>query len=402
MSMRKLTLLLTLLLFAGFQLAAQTEISGTVTDAETGEPIPGVSVVVKSDESIGSTSDMDGKYTLTGVPSDAETLVFSFVGMQTQEVPIEDRSTIDVEMEQAVQEMEEVVVTALGISKEKKDLGYSVSDMAGDELSNASQNDAISSLQGRVSGVQIRTSGNMGGSSNMLIRGATSLTGSSAPLIVVDGVPIDNSNFNTTDTQTGSGGYDFGNMLNDINPDEIENISVLKGSAAALYGSRAANGVVLIETKSGKMGEEGFSVEVNSRTDFEEKYLIPELQTKYGGGGSFSEVNIEGEDYLAAPYAVDESWGPELDGTEVLHWDAFSPESYPDQYLQTRPWEAPENDVLDFYETGVSLKNNIGIIKTGEDYSVRFSYSNQTTSGTVPNSEQQKNNVKLNAQLDLT
>ncbi|MFP3861138.1 MAG: carboxypeptidase-like regulatory domain-containing protein, partial [Bacteroidales bacterium] len=148
--MRKLTLLLTLLLFAGFQLAAQTEISGTVTDAETGEPIPGVSVVVKGDESIGTTSDMDGNYSLTGVPSDAETLVFSFVGMQTQEVPIEGRSTIDVEMEQAVQEMEEVVVTALGISREKKDLGYSVSDMTGDELTNASQNDAISSLQGRV------------------------------------------------------------------------------------------------------------------------------------------------------------------------------------------------------------------------------------------------------------
>ncbi|MFW5878044.1 MAG: SusC/RagA family TonB-linked outer membrane protein, partial [bacterium] len=191
-------------------------------------------------------------------------------------------------------------------------------------------------------------------------------------------------------------------MLNDINPDEIENISVLKGSAAALYGSRAANGVVLIETKRGKKGEEGFSVEVNSRTDIEEKYLIPELQSKYGGGGSFSEETIEGNDYLVAPYAVDESWGPRLDGTEVLHWDAFSPESYPDQYLQTRPWEAPDNDVLDFYELGVSFKNNVGITKTGEDYSVRFSYSNQTTNGSLPNSEQQKNNASINAQLDLT
>ncbi|MFO7883164.1 MAG: SusC/RagA family TonB-linked outer membrane protein, partial [Kosmotogaceae bacterium] len=245
-------------------------------------------------------------------------------------------------------------------------------------------------------------SGNMGGSSNMLIRGATSLTGSSQPLIIVDGVPIDNSNFNTAATQTGGGGYDYGNMLNDINPDEIENISVLKGSAAALYGSRAANGVLLIETKSGKMGEEDFSVEVNSRADFEEAFYIPELQTKYGGGGSFSEVTIDGQDYLTAAYAVDESWGPELDGTEVLHWDAFDEESYPDQYLQERPWKAPEHDVLDFYDLGVSLKNNVGITKNGEDYTVRFSYSNQTTEGTVPNSEQQKNDVKLASEIDLT
>ena len=400
--MRKLTLLLTFLLFVAFQTSAQMQITGKVTNAETGEPIPGASVVVKSQTTIGTTTDMDGNYNLDGVPSDAETLVFSFVGMQEKEVSINGRTTIDVELAPAVQEMEEVVVTALGISKEKKNLGYSVSDVSGDDLNKASQSDAISSLQGRVSGVQIRSSGNMGGSSNMLIRGATSLTGSSQPLIVVDGVPIDNSNFNTTNTQDGGGGYDFGNMLNDINPDEISNISVLKGSAAALYGSRAANGVVLIETKKGKMGEEDFSVEINSRTDFEEKYLIPELQDKYGGGGSFSEVNIEGNDYLVAPYAVDESWGPKLDGTEVLHWDAFSPESYPDQYLQTRPWSPSQNDVLDFYELGVSYKNNIGITKTGEDYAVRFSYSNQTTSGTVPNSEQQKNNVKLNAQLDLT
>ncbi|MFW5944241.1 MAG: carboxypeptidase-like regulatory domain-containing protein, partial [Bacteroidota bacterium] len=147
--MRKLTLILKFLLFSGLTASAQMQISGTVTNAETGEPIPGVSIVVKSQTSIGTTTDMDGQYSLE-VPSDAETLVFSFVGMQTREVSIDGRTTIDLEMRPEVEEMDEVVVTALGISQERKSLGYSVSDMSGEELTNASQNDAISSLQGRV------------------------------------------------------------------------------------------------------------------------------------------------------------------------------------------------------------------------------------------------------------
>jgi TonB-linked SusC/RagA family outer membrane protein len=400
--MRKLTFLLTFLLFVAFQASAQMTISGKVTNEKTGEPIPGASIVVQGQTTIGTTTNMDGNYTLKGVPSNAETLVFSFVGMQEKEVPINGRTTIDVTLKPTVKEMEEVVVTALGISKEKKNLGYSVSDVSGDELNDASQSDAISSLQGRVSGVQIRSSSNMGGSSNMLIRGATSLTGSSQPLIVVDGVPIDNSNYNSTGTQAGYGGYDYGNMLNDINPSNIKSISVLKGSAAALYGSRAANGVLLIETKSGQKGEEKFKVEVNSTTDFEQRYLMPELQDKYGGGGVFGTATINGQDYQTVPYAVDQSWGPRYEGQQVLHWDAFSKESYPDQYLQTRPWKATDHGVLDFYELGTSFKNNISVTKTGKDYSVRFSYANTTTEGTVPNSKQQKNNLQLVANMDLT
>src|SRR6056297_1227563 len=221
--MRKLTLIFTFLLFVSFTASAQMQITGQVTNAEDGEPIPGVSVVVKSQTTIGTTTDMDGNYSIE-VPSDAETLVFSFVGMQTREVAIRGRSTIDVEMQPAVEEMEEVVVTALGISREKKQLGYSVQDVSGDELTQASQGDAISSLQGRVSGVQIRSSGNMGGSNKILIRGATSIQGGSNPLIIVDGVPIDNSNYNSLNAQAGFGGYDFGNMLNDIPPEEIKSM----------------------------------------------------------------------------------------------------------------------------------------------------------------------------------
>jgi len=407
MSMRKLSFLLTFLLFVGFSASAQMQITGQVTNAQSGDPIPGVSIVVKGQTTIGTTTDMDGNYSLE-VPSDAQTLVYSFVGMQTREVSIRGRSTIDVAMEPAVEEMEEVVVTALGISREKKQLGYSVQDVSGESLNQASQADAISSLQGRVAGVQIRSSGNMGGSNKILIRGATSIQGDSNPLIIVDGVPLDNSNFNSTNAQAGYGGYDYGNMLNDIPPEEIKSMSVLKGAAAALYGSRAANGVILIETKSGQAGKEGFSVNVTSSVDFDEVYELPALQDRYGGGAimgtanGFQQVTIDETQYSVPQYAVDESWGPAYNqDIEVLHWDAFSPNSYPDQYLNPRPWVASPNDVETFYDLGVAYKNNIGVSKTGENYGMRLSYSNTSIDGRMPGSEQAKNNVKLNGNANL-
>ena len=408
MFMRKLSIFLILLLFAGFQAAAQNQISGKVTNAETGDPIPGASVVVKSQSTIGTSTDMDGNYTLSGIPEDAEALVYSFVGMQTKEVAIQGRTTIDVALQPTVREMEEVVVTALGISREKKQLGYSVQDVSGEDLNKASQSDAISSLQGRVAGVQIRNSGNMGGSNKILIRGATSIQGGSNPLIIVDGVPIDNSNYNSTNAQAGYGGYDYGNMLNDIPPEEIKSMSVLKGAAAALYGSRAANGVILIETKSGQAGKEDFKVNVSSSVDVDQTYSLPELQREYGGGAimgtdnGFAKANIDGTEYNVVQYAVDESWGPRYnEDIEVLHWDAFSENSYPDQYLNPRPWVAPENDVASFYELGVSYKNTIGVTKTGENYGMRLSYNNTTTDGRMPGSEQNKNSVKLSGNANL-
>jgi len=407
MIMKKLTLILSVMLFAAFSASAQQQITGKVTNAETGEPIPGVSIVVKQEQTIGTTSDMDGNYSIE-VPSDAETLVFSFVGMQTQEVPIQGRTTIDVQMQPTVQEMEEVVVTALGISREKKQLGYSVQEVGGEEVSEAQQSDAISALQGKVSGVQIRSSSNMGGSNKILIRGATSITGDNSPLIVVDGVPIDNSSYNSLNTQAGYGGYDYGNMLNDINPDEIKNISVLKGAAAALYGSRAANGVILIETKGAQQGKEDFTVSLSSSVEVSDNYLAPNMQDKYGGGtvvggpNGFQQINVEGNDYLIPQYQVDQSWGPRYDeDVEVLHWDAWAQESYPDQYLQPRPWTAPENDVLDYWEMGVSNKNNIGISKTGEDYGIRFNFANTNADGKMPGSWRNKNNFKLTGNVDL-
>ncbi|MCG8410921.1 MAG: SusC/RagA family TonB-linked outer membrane protein [Bacteroidales bacterium] len=410
--MKKSTIFLAFLLLASFSAIAQMQITGKVTNTEDGMPIPGVSIIVKGASTIGTTTDIDGKYSIS-VPSSAKILEFSFVGMEKQEVEINGRTVINISMKTGIHEMERVVVTALGISREKKALGYSVQQVEGASLNEANQTDALSALQGRVAGVQIRSTTNMGGSSKILIRGASSLLGDNNPLIVVDGVPLDNTNFNATETQTGSGGVDYGSMLNDLAPSEIESMSILKGAAAALYGSRAANGVIIITTKRAKKGAEGFSVDFNSSVNFEKIYILPELQNKYGGGAiitegkggvnGFQQITIDGKNYLIAQYGIDESWGPRYnENIQVLHWDAWSKKSFPNQYLQTRPWVAPENDVETFWDLGVSYKNNLGVSKTGKNYGVRFAYTNTIIEGTMPGSEMNKNSFKLAANAAIS
>ncbi|HPV34576.1 MAG TPA: TonB-dependent receptor plug domain-containing protein, partial [Bacteroidales bacterium] len=234
--MRKIPFLLAFLALLGLQVQAQRQVTGTVTNAEDGSSIPGVSVLVKGTQ-VGTITDINGKYSIK-VPLEGKILQFSFVGMQTLEVTIGNQSVIDVQMRPTTTALEGVIVTALGISREKKSLGYAVQDVSGDEISQARQLNAINSLSGRVAGLQITSgSGNMGGSSRVLIRGVNSISGNNNPLYVIDGVPIDNSDFNTVNTARGAGGVDYGNMAQDVNSDDIESISVLKGpAAAALYG----------------------------------------------------------------------------------------------------------------------------------------------------------------------
>ena len=251
--MRKLSLLLTFLLFVGFQAAAQMQISGKITNAESGEPIPGASVVVKSQVTIGTTSDMDGNYTLREVPSDAETLVFSFVGMETKEVAINNRSTINVELSPSVQEMEEVIITAYG-TKTKQSKTGALSVTKSEDFEDVSLSSGEEALQGKVSGVQINsTSGAPGASNQITIRGLGSINSSTQPLYVVDGVPVSSGNYSYATTA--------GNILSTISPTDIESMTVLKDAAAAsIYGSRAANGVILITTKSGREGKTNLSL----------------------------------------------------------------------------------------------------------------------------------------------
>lgn len=254
--MRKFVLMLVLLIFAGVQVVlAQATITGVVTSADDGQPIPGVAVQVKG-TTLGVSTDINGRYSLK-VPADAKVLQFSFVGMTTKDVTIGQQTSINVVLETEAVDIEGVVVTALGISREKKALGYAVEEVKADELNQTRSGNLITSLSGKVSGVNITSaSGNMGGSSRITIRGVKSISQNNSPLFVVDGVPMDNSNYNDINTQRGAGGVDYGNMANDINPDDIESVSVLKGpTAAALYGSRAANGVILITTKKAKAGK---------------------------------------------------------------------------------------------------------------------------------------------------
>ncbi|MDD3665776.1 MAG: TonB-dependent receptor plug domain-containing protein, partial [Bacteroidales bacterium] len=269
--MRKIFFLFTFLAMLGMQVMAQRQITGTVTNADDGSTIPGVSVFAKG-TTAGTVTDLNGKFTLT-VPAEAKVLTFSFVGMVTQEVAIGSESVINVNLKTASTALEGVVVTALGVTREKKALGYAVQDVKGDELTKARETNVVNSLSGRVAGLQVTgASGNMGGSSRVLIRGVNSVSGNNNPLFVVDGIPFDNSDFNTVNTARGAGGYDYGNMAQDINSDDIESISVLKGgAAAALYGSRAANGVILITTKKGKMGKgkKTLGISLNSGVSFE-------------------------------------------------------------------------------------------------------------------------------------
>lgn len=387
------------LLFTGITLSpaqAQQSLSGKVS-GEAGEALPGVNVIVKG-TSTGTVTDIEGNYSLN-VGEEAETLVFSFIGFITKEVEIGNRSTVNVELLTDAQQLSEVVVTALGIKREERSLGYSVQEISTQGLEEARETNIVNSLQGKVAGVQIAgSSGNIGGSSRILIRGANSVSGNNQPLFVVDGTPIDNSNFNSESTQMANGGIDYGNAAQDLNPDDIASISVLKGpSAAALYGSRAANGVILITTKSGK-DSRGIGVSINSNTTFSEVFILPDYQNEYGGGYKQEFDMYNGQPMVATQ--ADESWGPRLDGQMVRHWDSFYPNS--PEFGETRPWVANPDNIRDFYETGVNLSNNVALTAGNEDASFRLSYTNLDQKGVFPYSDLKRNTISFSGDANIT
>ncbi|MFT3738385.1 MAG: SusC/RagA family TonB-linked outer membrane protein [Breznakibacter sp.] len=401
--MRKLALVLSLIMCMGLEAVfAQTKsISGTVTGKDDGEPIPGVSVSVKG-TTVGTITRMDGKYNLS-VPSDATTLIFSFVGMRIQEVSIAGQTVVNAILETESIDVDEVVVTALGVSKEKKALGYAVADVKGEELMKAKGgvSNPINSLAGKVAGMQITgASGNMGGSSKIVIRGVKSISGNNQPLFVVDGVPIEGTDFNSTDAARGAGGYDYGNLIQDINPDDIASISVLKGpNASALYGSRASNGVIMITTKKGTKNK-GLGISVNSSLGFEKVNKLPVMQNEYGGGYGLYDQLIDGKQRYIMDYGIDESWGPKYDGSKYVSWyDLAKWEANGKQpgTLTESTWQAPKNDIDSFFELGKSISNNITFSQATDYASVRASYSNMSLSGYMPNSSMDKNSFNISA-----
>lgn len=397
--MNRLKLLLALFVLTGFSaLMAQTvTIKGTVTSEEDGLPIPSVSVTVKG-TTVGALTDAGGNYSVTA-PASAADLVFTFVGMKTITEAISGRTTIDVVMQTDMLGLDEVVVTALGISREKKAIGYAVQDLNGESMEKSKVSNIVNAFQGKLSGVQINNSdGGVASGVRILIRGVNTLSasGNTQPLFVVDGVPI----VNTVSDAGAYGGMDYGNMSSDINASDVENITVLKGaSAAALYGSRAVNGVVIITTKSGKSRTPGLGVTVEQNTMFEKPFRLPKFQNLYGQGGGGEFEYVDGN-YGGINDGVDESWGPALDGRLIPQFDSpYDPET--DTRTAT-PWIAHPDNIKSFFETGVKRTTNISVSGSKEGASFRLSLSNQAISGILPNTDLTKNTAHLTGEYAVT
>ncbi|NLP58776.1 SusC/RagA family TonB-linked outer membrane protein [Lutibacter sp. B1] len=365
------TLLLALLVQISF--AQEKTVTGIVSDASG--PLPGVTVLVKG-TNVGTQTDFDGNYTIKASPGNI--LQFSFIGMKTVEKAVGASNKIDIVMTESAETLEEVVVTGFGRKVEKRSATYSVQQIGGDEMTQARETNIVNSLSGKVAGVQItNSSGAVGSSSRVVLRGASSITGDNQPLYVVNGVPLESGNYGTSNS---SGGADMPNGVSDINPDDIESMSVLKGpAAAALYGVRAANGVIQIKTKSGSKGR-GLGISFNTTTSFESPLVLPNFQNSYGQGGN--QDYFEWIDGSSGDGGVDESWGPPLDvGLEFVQWNSYTVDGAP------LPWVSQPDNIKDFYDTGVTLNNSISFSGGAENIGYRLSVASMSQTGMVPNTD---------------
>jgi len=347
-----------------------TKITGTVED-EFG-PVAGASVVIKGTTN-GTMTDMDGHFTLEGVKK-GDIIQISFIGFATQDIPYTGQTALNVKLEEDAQKLDEVVVTALGMKRDKKALGYAMQELKGDELLSSREPNLANSLSGKVSGLQIvRSSNGVGGSSKIVLRGNNSLTGSNQPLIVVDGTPMDNFTGGVDDVW-GNSGADMGNGLSDINPEDIESMTVLKGaSAAALYGSRAGNGVILITTKSGKKNE-GLGITVNAGITTESIFLKPDMQNSFGQG---SVGAYDNQSRL--------SWGPKAEGQTVTDWMG--------RQVPLRTYD----NIDAFFNTGTSFNEGISFQQNIKGTSVFSSINRSDDAGITPESKLNKTNITLRA-----
>jgi TonB-dependent SusC/RagA subfamily outer membrane receptor len=364
-----------LLLFFALTLSAYAQqISGTVSD-ENGVPLPGATVLVQG-TSNGVSTDFDGNYSISA--SQGDTLVFSFVGYASQSVVVGSSATVNVSLEPD-NTLEEVVVTALGVQRNTKALGYSVTNVDGDEISANPTTNAINALAGKVAGVNI-TGGAMGakGSSRVVIRGSSSLTGNNQPLYVVDGITINNNNLGAAGMW---GGTDFGDGISSINPDDVASVTVLKGgAAAALYGSRASNGVILITTKSG-LGSEGMGIEINSTAQFDTlNTSLWDTQTTYGAGS----LGVVPSNSASAMDNMWSAWGARMEGQLVPGFDGIS-----------RPYVYSDNKDK-FYQMGTTFSNTVSFSTGDEDGNTRFSFTNLDNDDISPNSTLDRNSLGIN------
>lgn len=391
-----LTLFIALLVQISF--AQDRVVTGVVSD-NSGLPLPGVNVLVKG-TTMGTQTDFDGKFSIKAEPT--QTLVFNFVGMKTQELRATS-TTVNVKMLDDAIELEGVVVTALGITRDKKSLGYSAQKVDGDAVNRTPTNNFTNNLAGKVAGLEVRRNSNFGGSTNIVLRGTKSLTGNNQALIVLDGVPISNSNLNSKDTANGRDGFDFGNSAGDIDPNNIESITVLKGaSATALYGSQASNGAIMITTKKGKTNNGlGITLSTTTSVGMIDKTTFPTYQKKYGQGyggeDSFiiADVNGDGIDDNVASIVDDASYGNAFNPNIMAYqWDSFLPSS--PNFGQARPWVAAKNDPSTFFRKSSGLVNSVNLSGGDENSSFNFGFSNNYETGVLPNSRLNKNTVNGN------
>ncbi|RAJ07943.1 SusC/RagA family TonB-linked outer membrane protein [Arenibacter echinorum] len=400
-------------LLMSFSYAQEKTISGTVTD-QLGLALPGVNILVEGTTN-GTQTDFDGNYTIQG--SEGQTLLFSYIGQMSVTKVIGASSTIDVVMQEDAQALEEVVVTALGISRDKKSLGYATQEVQGEDLNTVKSGNFVNALSGKASGIQIRKNNNLGGSTNVVIRGNASLTGSNQALFVIDGVPVNNTNTNSKYQGEASGNYyDYGNTASDINPDDIESVNVLKGAAAsALYGSRAANGVIMITTKKGKDAQ-GIGVTVNSGITIGsiDKSTFAKYQNQYGAGyGAYygpgeddfynmEDVTGDGVADLTVPFTEDASYGGRFDPNLMIYqWDALDPDS--PNYRTATPWVNAKNGPITFFETPVTTTNSVSFARSyDDDGSFRMNYTQFDQSGLMPNSTIKKHNFSMSGSFALT
>lgn len=372
---------------------AQQKVTGIVT-SDDGEVLPGVSVVVKG-TTTGVSTDFDGNYEIS-VPDNASVLVFTYIGMLAQEITVAGKTTLNVILEQSSEALDEVIVTALGISREKKSLGYSVTEVGGDDMRTATQENALNALNGRVSGVQINSTGGTGSTVSVILRGASSLTTDNQPLYVIDGVPLssDLTNIGTT----GSGiAVDYGGGIGDLNADDIESISVLKGpSAAALYGSRGGNGVILVTTKSGKKSK-GLGISFSSSNVYETPYKFLKKSNRFANGSRPDPTTTQ----------IDETssgWvGPELDkGLTAVQWP-YTAEELASGIPVAKPLTSKgRNNAKNFFETAITHTNTISVQNSTDKLNYRMSYTNMRHEGFIPNSDLHRHNFSVNSSFDVT
>ena len=356
-------------------------VTGTVTD-DQGTPLIGATVQ-ESGTTTGTVTDLNGEYSID-VTSTAAVLSFSYVGYATELITVGDNTTLNVTLRVGTQ-LDEVVVTSIGLTREKKALSYSITEVGSEEISTVRDHNPVNSLLGKVSGVVIsQGTGGPGGGSRVVIRGNNSITSNNQPLIVVDGMPID-----ATGSNSGGSVYNSnvtGGGITDINPDDIESISILKGpNAAALYGSRASNGVLLITTKKG-VARDGIGVSVNSNLTFDRPMILPDYQNQYGQGTA-ENVPTNVTDLKTAS----SSWGPRLDGGQQLYYNG-----------EQRAYSAQSDNVSDFFRTASKWVNTLSLEGGSQAFNARFSYTNNATNSMLPNSDLNSHNFNLRTQMNLS